>query len=375
MSDAKEQLYGARIRPAVRNVPYVSYATEGKMSREVLDLGEGDNPYGFDPEILTGLSLKNPEIWAKYPHVQQKIREDVIHRWKGTADLSDEMIHLSAGSIDAITTVFSLLDPRSGAVLGVILQFSEAITAARAAGFTYQGIPLQKEQRYRIPVDALVDAMSDSICVLHLENPHNPTGQTLNTQDLRRLLERARETGSYVLVDEAFGDYVDPVHSAVPLLSSYDNLLITRTFSKGWGFAGARAGYLLLPETLFHQAQKLSNPYRIPGPVGEVLHALLQSDAHLQNSRVRIRGTKKRLMQQMKGPLTAACTHPDVPILLVCATDPAVLLAPVFLSEKIRVIGGENYHGLDPSCARLRVPAETEEARLLDALARIQKKL
>ena len=66
-----------------------------------------------------------------------------------------------------------------------------------------------------------------------------------------------------VIVDEAYGDYVHEKHSAVNLINRYDNLVVTRTFSKGFGIAKFRVGYGILPEVLSGYYDKIELPFPV----------------------------------------------------------------------------------------------------------------
>jgi histidinol-phosphate aminotransferase len=78
--------------------------------------------------------------------------------------------------------------------------------------------------------------------LLLLVNPHAPSGRLLGAA---RIAEIASEFAGVLLVDEAYVDFVDPElgHDVVPLLAAHDNVLLLRTFSKGYSLAGLRAGY------------------------------------------------------------------------------------------------------------------------------------
>lgn len=361
-----------RLKASIREVPFLSYASADASPKELLDLGEGDNPYGFDERILSRVSLSDPALWAGYPHTRDRLKEDLIRWWAPAVALSPEQIHLTAGSIDAIYKIHALFDPQAGGVLGVEPQFSDTVMNARVNGFSYTGIGLKKDDGFLIPGDELVRRLTRDISLVYLDNPHNPTGQTASVKTLRTLLDRAKETGSYVISDEAYGDYVDRTRSAATLLCDYDNLIVVRTFSKGWGFAGARAGYLLLPAALQQELEKLSNPYVIPGPVGALLHELLASDAHLNASREKIRATKKRLNKQLGTHLHSSVSDDEVPICLLYTDDPTLHLGEAFTREGIRVIYGENYYGLDNTAIRVRMPRQEDEERFFQAVQRIR---
>ena len=351
-----------RIRASLFGVKALSYANVEDIPGNILDLGEGDNPYGLESSLFAGVDLMKPALWASYPHSLPGIKEDLIRWWSDTCPLSSENLFLTAGSIDAIYKIHALFDPAKGRALGIAPQFSEAAAHAQAMGFSLQALCLREEEGFRIPVEALCENLTPEVSYVHLEHPHNPTGQALSLPDLQRILDKAVSTGSYVVVDEAYGDYLPRGASAAVFLPAYDNLIVIRSFSKGFGLAGARAGYLLAHKALQEPLLQLTNPFVIAGPTGILLHRLLQADEEITAVRQKIAGTKQRLRARIGRRLHMGKTEDTVPIGLLY-TEGKEDLERAFWQEGIRVVSGLHYPGLHRHCVRVRMPKEEDEAR------------
>ena len=95
--------------------------------------------------------------------------------------------------------------------------------------------------------------------LIYLANPNNPTGVMYSNDELAELLE-AQPT-SLVVVDEAYSEFAGT--SAVELLQSYPNLVISRTFSKAYGMAGLRIGYLMSDERVVEDLRRVFNPKNV----------------------------------------------------------------------------------------------------------------
>src|SRR3954453_14076515 len=110
---------------------------------------------------------------------------------------------------------------------------------ARAAGGRAVPVPAME-------VDEVFAGVSERTRVIALCNPNDPNGAYLAADELRRLLERLPEHVT-VLLDEALGDFVDaePPGASLALLDDFPRLLVFRTFSKIYGLAGMRCGYVL----------------------------------------------------------------------------------------------------------------------------------
>lgn len=123
------------------------------------------------------------------------------------------------------------------------------IEAMRAADFT-------------LDVDAAIAAIrAEKPDVVFVTSPNNPTGQSIPLTDLRRLLDTM--AGGVLIVDEAYGEFSDQP-SAVALLDEYPaRLIVSRTMSKAFAFAGGRLGYLVAAPAVIEAVQLVRLPYHL----------------------------------------------------------------------------------------------------------------
>ncbi|MBN1561319.1 histidinol-phosphate transaminase [candidate division KSB1 bacterium] len=94
--------------------------------------------------------------------------------------------------------------------------------------------------------------------LVYICSPNNPTGWEIDLTSVRRICQATR---GLVFFDEAYGEFSG--QSAVPLLDEFDNLLISRTFSKAFSMAGLRFGYFIGGEAVIDQLRKVNIPYNI----------------------------------------------------------------------------------------------------------------
>jgi len=114
---------------------------------------------------------------------------------------------------------------------------------------------------FSLDVDAAVAAIADrKPDVVFLASPNNPTGQSVSLLDLRRLLDA---TAGIVIVDEAYGEFSSRP-SAVALVGEYPTkLVVTRTMSKAFAFAGGRLGYLIATPAVIEAMLLVRLPYHL----------------------------------------------------------------------------------------------------------------
>ncbi|MCP4225809.1 MAG: aminotransferase class I/II-fold pyridoxal phosphate-dependent enzyme, partial [Actinomycetia bacterium] len=103
-----------------------------------------------------------------------------------------------------------------------------------------------------IDLDAVAEAVTDRTKIIMLATPNNPTGTALSTADLGQLLNKVPDD-VIVLVDEAYREFSDPAlgNPITDLMPTHRNVVVSRTFSKAYGLAGLRTGYVITdPETV-----------------------------------------------------------------------------------------------------------------------------
>ncbi len=112
--------------------------------------------------------------------------------------------------------------------------------------------------------------------VVFVPNPNNPTGAPVSSQDLEEILRASQYTGpgegsapgqgqaTLVVVDEAYAEFRDPgVKSAIEMLDTYQNLVVTRTMSKAFAAAGLRLGYMVASPQVVQEVMKVRLPYHL----------------------------------------------------------------------------------------------------------------
>lgn len=141
---------------------------------------------------------------------------------------------------------------------------------------TYSETQLRPEDNFRFDLDDLTIPADTTLVVI--VNPNNPNGGTFDMSPLSDLLERHLDT--YFLVDEAFIDIAgESVVSSVP---DFENLLVTRTFSKAHSLAGFRVGYAVLPGGIAADLDRSNDAYPLARPSLAAALATLEHEQHIE---------------------------------------------------------------------------------------------
>jgi histidinol-phosphate aminotransferase len=237
-------------KPEVIALPgYVAPPQEGFTAK----LNQNENPYDLPDELKQEIFQTMQQThWSRYPdYFNTAFRESLAEYW----NVQPEQILASNGSNQMLYAIASaLITPGDRALVS-----SPSFSLFDLVAKIHQGSLKKIDQNddFSNDEDTLLNA-SQNAKLTFLCSPNNPTGRTTDFYFLKRLLEA---TTGLVLWDEAYGEFHGS--SAVPMLKAYPNLLVLRTFSKAFGMAGLRVGYLLGNPALLSEIQKVCVPYNL----------------------------------------------------------------------------------------------------------------
>ena len=196
-----------------------------------------ENPYGPSPKALAEVAKILPKT-AYYPGA---IEEDLIALFIERHRLNREQVFLASGSNEGLQAAMMAFGKR-GRVISPALTYSDHLYYAEKLGVEVLRLPLRDDMA--IDLEAVARAVDDSVSLVYLCNPNNPTGMAIDGDELRSF---CREVGRKVpiLIDEAYNELTDKPDytSMIDLVREGVNLMVTRTFSKIYGMAGLRVGY------------------------------------------------------------------------------------------------------------------------------------
>ena len=142
---------------------------------------------------------------------------------------------------------------------------------------------LASEIDYKINIDSIINSINDSTKIIFIANPNNPTGTYLNHIELRLLMSKV-PSNIVVVIDTAYAEFADAddYDKTFSLADEYNNVLITRTFSKAYSLAGLRLGWGYASNLLINMIKKLRPPFYLPPGAIAAGIAALNDESHLK---------------------------------------------------------------------------------------------
>lgn len=197
------------------------------------------NPLGLSPLAKQALA-DNIEAIRSYPDRDYTDLRDSIANYCGA---EPNQIILGNGTSELIRLALETLTPKKTMIVGPT--YSEYGNAARLVDSEVQTYMLKNLDDFEMDVDMFLKALNDSIDLLIICNPNNPTSKVLTKQQMDTILTRCQTLNIFVMVDETYVEFVRDVEliSSVSLTKKYDNLLVLRGVSKFFASPGLRLGY------------------------------------------------------------------------------------------------------------------------------------
>lgn len=142
------------------------------------------------------------------------------------------------------------------------------------------------EHELRADVDAILAALTPRTRLVYLANPNNPTGTYLPIGEVRRL-QAALPSNALLVLDAAYAEYVrrNDYESGIELVSASRNVVMTRTFSKIHGLAGARIGWCYAPAGVIDVLNRVRGPFNVSSAAIAAGAAAIADTAHVEMAR------------------------------------------------------------------------------------------
>lgn len=340
-------------------------------SGELLDCSLGVNPYGFPYDaVKDAVSAFDLNRFNGYPH--SHAAEDAVAALFGErAGLGRKNILVTEGSIGALYIALAVFASAGAEIVGFAPTFTDAAEYIRSVGMVYTAVPLEAERCLKQDAGALEKAISPRTSAVYIDNPNNPTGQVMPLRRLTELLTAARENGACLIVDEAYGDFLPRSESAVNLLERFDNLIVVRSMSKGFGLAGIRAGYIVSSDALAGHMRKISNPYMANELTREIMGEALRHPEFTVSHSADFEEMKRELRKHTGGRLFLSATDDRVPIFTLIHVDPDADLQRILSERGLLSVSGREFDNMGGNMVRLRLPEKARFPRLLSVIAEI----
>jgi len=262
-------------RPGVMKIDaYVPGKSAAAGVAKVHKLSSNETPLGPSPKAVE--AVRNLSHLELYPDGSAtKLREAIAARY----GLDPSRIVCGAGSDELLALItHAYMGPGDEGI------FTEhGFLVYRIAILTAGGTPVVAEEKdYRTDVDSILAKVTERTKIVYLANPNNPTGTYMPFDEVKRL--HAGLPPHVVLVlDAAYAEYVrrNDYEAGLELVATAENVVMTRTFSKIYGLASLRIGWMVAPAPIVDAVNRIRGPFNMNGPAMAAGIAAVQDEAHV----------------------------------------------------------------------------------------------
>lgn len=331
--------------------PYSSARDEFDGEARIF-LDANENPFGSVTD----------SIHNRYPDPLQKELKVKIAELQGVDDSSVFISNGSDESIDLIIRAF--VEPNRDSILVAWPSYGMYEVSAAINAVSVKKVALTKD--FQLDLATLFNTIDQSVRVVFLCNPNNPTGNAYDRMAIESLINHCQDKNIIVVIDEAYIDFCKD-RSSLPLITSYPNLIILQTFSKAWGLAEARVGKAFASSQIVSVLTKIKAPYNVSGLSQQLVLDALNKEYKKNEYVQKIINERERFSRELKEiPEVKKVFLSDASYILASFNDPKrayqkLLDAGVVVRDRSSVL-------LCEGCLRITIGTPEENNAILAIL-------
>lgn len=267
-----------------RAAGYVPGFQPGRI--DVVKLNTNENPYPPSPKVIEAIKGIEPEGLRRYPDPSGRAFREAAATVNG---VGSENIICCNGGDELLRIAFTAFCDSGRAVAYPVPTYTLYPVLANITGCDVMEIPFDSE--FNLPAKLTsTGAALTIIC-----NPNAPTGSFIKVEEIASL---ADEVKGVVLVDEAYVDFSPD--NCVGLISSFDNVIILRSMSKGYSLAGIRFGYGIADVKLIEGLRKVQDSYPVDSVALAAATAAIKDQEYFRANVAKVKAERTRLTESLR---------------------------------------------------------------------------
>jgi histidinol-phosphate aminotransferase len=264
-----------RLQPnmAVKNMRPYSPPSQGRADKMRLDFNE--NTVGCSPQVIaaieTAIDPNSMSMYPEYSQAKSKIAEFF--------SVEPQQLVFTNGTDEAISLIVNTFIEAGEELVVVQPSYAMYRFYGELGGAKVTEVNFERADDLGFPLAKLLATINQNTAAIFLANPNNPTGTPISRNEIVQVLQAA--PNSVVLIDEAYVEFADV--SVLDLINEFQNLFVSRTFSKAYGMAGIRFGCLFSDAQNIEWIQKAQSPYSVNVVAVAAALAAVQDEEYLSN--------------------------------------------------------------------------------------------
>lgn len=324
-----------------------------------IKLDANEKPEGLPPVVATALAERFSSLeFNRYPQITSLSLRTKLANLLG---VTSSMVQVGNGSSELLAAICYAFGGPECSIVYPDPSFSMYSVYAKLSDS--RAIAVKLKEDFSLPVDEYMKAAKQANLAI-LCNPNNPTG---NVTPLHTIELLAKELSCPLVVDEAYFEFCKV--SAIDLIKQYPNIIVVRTFSKAYGLAAARVGYLIASPYVSSLIGKALLPYHVSALALAAAETAVDYWQEFMPGIERIICERERLAAQI-AKIPGISVFPSKTNFLLIQTSAFAKLTEMLASAKIGVRDFSRTSGLT-GCFRITVGSERENDAVLAILEQV----
>lgn len=269
--------------------PYVPGKSEEEIKdiyglKEVYKLASNENPYGPTKMIKeANINL----LYSLYPDNYVTNLRCMLSKKYG---LDKDMFLFGNGSVEIIQMLSRIMLDTGDNIITELPSFSSYFSEAKIQDAQIKTIRFN--EKYSFNLNEILNLIDSKTKMIYITNPNNPLGTITSKKEMLEFLKLV-PSNILVVVDEAYGEFVRDTEfeSAINLVKDYTNVCVLKTFSKAYGLAALRIGYIVANKSVITQLEKVRVPFNVSAISQKIAQIALTDEEHMKDTVKQVHST------------------------------------------------------------------------------------
>ena len=353
-----------------RSINSINIYKGGKSSvtgkDNIIKLSSNENSYGPSPKVLDHINKSETLLNShRYPSIDGiELREKIAI----THNLDVNRIILGCGSDETLLFAALAFCQDGDEIIHAKHGFEMYSIITKIVGATSKLI--EENKNYTIDVSAILKQVTPSTKIIYLANPNNPTGTYLSRTAIVNLLNKLPKH-IVVVLDGAYAEYVikDDYDSGFSLTEEFENIIMTRTFSKVYGLAALRIGWCYSSEKVANILNKVKGPFNTQTISQEIAMLALEDKEYLKEVVDNNHKVKKWCEGELK-KIDIQCGASEGNFSFIQSSEKKAREISAHLTNEGIIVRQLDSYGL-PNCLRITIGTKEEMIATIESLKKI----
>ena len=263
--------------------------------KKVVKLASNENPFGPSPKVIKAIVAAAQDI-NRYPDGGCYYLRRALARHLGVKE--GQLVFGNGSDEIIIMALRAFVEPGDEVVVSHP-SFAVYTIGSKVVGAKLKIIPMVD---FRHDLEAMAGAVTKKTRMVFIDNPGNPSGGFISSDEVRAFLKRVPKD-VVVFLDEAYFEYVQKNKDfprSIPWLKEYPNLVIARTFSKVYGLAGLRVGYGITNAEIIDALNRVREPFNVNSIAQAAAVACLKDQSYYAKALKAVETERAYLYRQFK---------------------------------------------------------------------------